>query len=125
MNGENTIAEVNRGGSQPYRLLPYLIAFAVISIGAACWVHFGGGNTLFPPDALIIRTFGHNDKALQALNSAEIPMMTMVDTATIRQASFFHQAVGTTRYLAIIFTLYFCALVLLKRLFHTNNGAPQ
>ena len=124
MNEDNTFSEVHRGGNRFYRLLPQLIAFALTSIGALCWSYFFWNPNFIPPDALIIQTFGHNDKALQALKSANLPMMKMVDTTTIHRVSLFHQAVFTTRYLAIVFILYFFVLVFLKRLFYGKNKTP-
>ena len=104
-------------------LLPRILAFAVVSLAAVAYSYFIQARRIFPPDALIIQTFGHNDKALQAVRGADIPTLTIIDTSQIHAASFSASMFFTVGYLAVIFIGYYCLLSLLKRLFNPTGNA--
>lgn len=104
-------------------LLSGILAFAIVTLGAVAYSYFVQARSMFPADALIIQTHGHNDKALQAVRGADIPTLTIVDTSQIHAASFLTSLTFTACYLAAVFIGYYCVLALLKRFTNATGNA--
>ena len=96
------------------RYLPHLIAFALIVLAETSYSYSHAFASMYPSDALIIHTHGHNNEALSALK--HIDGLITIDTTTIRRASFGVSLLGTTRLFAIVFVGFFGMVALLKRI---------
>ena len=104
-------------------LLSFVLAFFCVSVAAALVLHFTETSNPFPPDALIVQTYGHNAEITAALNAAGIPKLEIIDTNSVRKASFATTLLHTIFQLAFACALFLGVFTLLKRLFaNDRNG---
>jgi hypothetical protein len=78
------------------RALVPILALLITSfvIAGISWALYSG-HTLFPADALIIQTHGHNKEIQEAISALHLDMVKTVDTALIRRASFTSSVIWT------------------------------
>ena len=96
--------------------IPYILAFVIMVVVMAAFPFFVSIKPIFPSDALVVNSHGHNAEVQRALEAANLPYLSIAGGASAHTPTFASFLWAYTRHFAVAFAIFFVLLFLMQRL---------